>query len=188
MTSAPSRKPTTNAVRFSPNKSRRGGLEVRFICVHWTGGTFSSGVSWCMADESDVSYAEIIGAKEGEWRQLVPHEFASWSVGVAKSFDPRVVFTQANKQSYSIALAGCPPTKPTTYQLRMIVERVAAAMKHYGWGPDETFRIKSHSEVAVFPKGHKRAGQLGRKPDPDGDGWLDMNWLRTEVAKALRNG
>jgi len=186
MTTTAQPKPAHNAVRFSPNKSARGAFKVKFICIHWSGGNYSGGEDWIMDDASNVSYHEFIGPTEGQFRQLVPANFAAWSVGVSKSFDPRIAFKQGNKESYNIALAGGPPVAPTAYQLRVLVERTAVAMKSYGWNAEEIWRIVPHSAVAVFPAGHKRAGQLGRKSDPDGSGWLDMNRLRTEVAKRLR--
>lgn len=164
----------------SPNHSKRFKA-VEAIVAHWTGGTYASAVDWCQRDESDVSYHEIIGPK-GELAVLVAPDRGAWAVGCSKA-PPRFHFgTSGNSGTYSIALAGGPPTPPTDAQRSVLLERLQWAFAYFGFNPTDTYRIISHTDVAVFPKGHPRAGQYGRKPDPEGQHWLPLAPIRQQLA------
>lgn len=175
----------------SPNKSIRK-LKTQFICVHWTGGSFKSSLDWCLRDESDVSYHVIIGP-EGQIEHIVPWEYAAWSVGWAKSIDPRVVFISdlereicsSNHASENLALAGAPPKAPTEQQIKMLISLLVFRFVHLGWTGADVWRIWGHDECAIYPPGHKKAGLLGRKPDPQGSAWLPLEPIRVEVARLL---
>jgi N-acetyl-anhydromuramyl-L-alanine amidase AmpD len=168
----------------SPNKTRRREW-VSWLCVHWTGGTYASAVDWCMRAESEVSYHVILGRAKGERADLVPWEYAAWSVGHAKPPAPWLAFRSGNHTSESIALAGGPPTPPTEWQRDELVRLLAERMRHHGWGAHDVHRILGHDQVAVFKPGHPRAGEFGRKPDPQGSGWLPLEPIRLAVAELL---
>lgn len=173
------------AERLSPNWSKRRET-VQFLCVHWTGGGFAGSVDWCLRPESEVSYHDIIGP-DGTIRHLVDYDHAAWAVGVSRSPLAGLRFTSGNHASESVALAGCPPVPVTPEQRRALVGYLVARMQARGWGPDEVGRILGHDQVASFPAGHARAGQFGRKPDPQGSGWLPLLPIRSEVAHELRH-
>jgi len=184
--------PATPATdRQSPNRTKRRE-PVRFLCVHWTGGTFSSAVDWCCRDESDVSYHVIIGP-DGAAVQLVPWDYAAWAVGWSKSPAPWLTFTSGNHASESIALAGGPATPPTAEQVATLVQLLTERMRARGWGAGDVRRILGHDDVAVYKPGHAKAGRFGRKPDPQGTdawgkpegGWLPLAPIRAAVAAAL---
>ena len=157
----------------SPNSSRRA-VPCVAVCVHWTGGSYRSGVDWCTRAESKVSYHEIIGP-QGELATLVPPERAAWSVGRSIAPPPWQGATSGNSMTYNIALSGCPPVKPTPDQLRVLTERLVIAFAHFGWSLKDVFRITGH---------HQWAWPRGRKADPQGDArdpWLDLTALRASV-------
>ncbi len=170
--------------KISPNKSKRRE-KVAYLVVHWTGGTFASAVDWCLRDESDVSYHVII-APDGEARQIVPWEYAAWAVGWSKSPYPDFPFMSGNHASESIALAGGPPVAPTQKQRERLVVILAERMVANGWDHDQVWRIIGHDQTAVFKPGHPQAGQFGRKPDPQGHGWLPLIPIREAVRTLLR--
>lgn len=174
---------------ISPNKTRRK-LQTQFICVHWTGGSYAGSVSWCLDPKSQVSYHTIIGPK-AERSDIVPYEFAAWSVGWAKTIDPRVVFVsdnkvcQSNHASESVALAGCPPKKPTDEQIQALVLWITERFRALGWTADDIWRIWGHDQCATFPPGHKKFGQFGRKDDPQGQEWLNLQEIKDLVYAQL---
>lgn len=180
--------------KLSPNRSSRSyaGKVVPVTCciVHWTGGTYESAIDWCLREESDVSYHVVISPK-GERRQLVPWDRAAWAAGWSKSPDVRMPFNHpnsGNRASDNIGLAGGPPTPPTPAAIAALVLELVARFKARGWKADEVWRILGHDEVAVFPPAHARAGELGRKPDPQGQGWLPLPPIRLEVRAQLLQG
>ena len=171
--------------KLSPNRSDRRE-SVKFIGLHWTGGGFSSAVNWCLNPDSEVSYHYIID-KDGNIQQLVDEADSAWSVGVSRSFYPQLKFASGNHASINIALAGAPHLGPVTQkQIDAAVSLASQIYKDFDWSTDDIdWRILGHSQVAVFRKGHKQAGQLGRKPDPDGQGWLDLHKFRLAVKNLL---
>ncbi len=158
----------------SPNHSARryAGKPVTpvAVCLHWTGGTYKSAVDWCTRDESDVSYAKIVGPN-GEVSTLVAPDRSSWSVGKSQAPAPWKG-SHGNAMTYNIALAGGPPTKPTTAQVDATVQCIKETFAHFGWPLRDVFRITGHHEWAM-PR--------GRKVDPVGSGWLDLEEIRRRV-------
>lgn len=150
---------------------------VRGICWHWTGGSYVSAVVWCVDPQSKVSYNAIISPK-GFIANIAPWSARPWAMGICKSSDPkRFPYADANSAFESIALAGHPPVPPTTEALHALVRLTAERFRAHGWGPDDTWRITTHSAEA-WPR--------GRKDDPDGQHWIDMTKLRAAVATRLR--
>lgn len=182
---------TSGSSRQSPNRTKRRE-PVRWLCVHWTGGSFASSVDWCCRKESRVSYHAIINL-DGSIAQLVPWDYAAWAVGWSKPPAEWLTFTSGNHSSESIALAGAPPKPPTAAQVAALVQLLAERMRARGWGAQDVHRILGHDQVAVYEPGHKKAGQFGRKPDPQGTdawgkpdgGWLPLAPIRAAVAAAL---
>jgi N-acetyl-anhydromuramyl-L-alanine amidase AmpD len=185
-----------SAARVSPNKTRRrAGEPIVAIVVHWTGGTYKSALDWCLRDESDVSYHDLIGRTSGEFAGIVPwKDYAAWSVGYAKSPDPRIDWVQPNRGTINVALSGGPPTRPTDWQYSTLVDTIAGYFEELQWDAGQAFRIIGHDDVAVFGPGHARAGEHGRKDDPQGlewaqrageDLWLNLTNLRFDVVAAL---
>lgn len=155
----------------SPNHSRRMRA-VEMVVVHWTGGSYASAVDWCQRAESQVSYHAII-APTGETATLVPWDRSAWSVGKSKARDKRFTWgTSGNSASDNIALAGGPPTKPTKAALTALAQLVRARFAARGWPTSETWRIVGHADVCV---------PVGRKTDPEGQGWMSLDSLRAAV-------
>lgn len=171
---------------LSPNKTKRRE-QLQFICVHWSGGSYESSLDWCLREESEVSYHMLIGPT-GIATQIVPWEYAAWAVGYAKSIDFRVAFKNANHASISIALAGGPPTEPTIQQVQALELWILDRMRAAGWGKDDVWRIWGHNQCAVYGPTYKKAGQFGRKPDPEGSNWLPLEPLRKRIYAALDAG
>lgn len=142
--------------------------------MHWTGGSFESAVDWIRRPESKVSYHAVI-APNGDIATCVPWERAAWSVGVSRQPDDlRFTFmTRGNGATENIALAGGPPTPPTPAQVQMLVRLLRARMVAHNWPEKEGWRIVAHADLAM-PR--------GRKVDPTGSGWLDLEQVRRAVA------
>lgn len=183
-------------VRLSPNKTRRRpGESIVAVGVHWSGGTYQSALDWCLRDESEVSYHDLIGRTSGEFAGLVPwRTHAAWAVGYAKSPDPRIAWVQPNRGTINVALSGGPPTPPSDWQYRTLVDAIAEYFDALAWDASESFRILGHDDMAVFDPKHERAGEFGRKDDPQGRAfarknrtglWLDLTTLRSDVVAAL---
>lgn len=166
----------------SPNHSARRG-PVEAVCVHWTGGTYASAVDWVCRPESVVSYHAIIGPT-GDVAYCVPWDRAAWAVGASRQpDDARFTFgARGNGATDNIALAGGPKTPPTAQQITMLLRQIRARFVARGWPMTDTWRILGHVDVAVYPAGHPKAGQRGRKPDPTGQGWLNLDTIRQEIA------
>lgn len=170
----------------SPNHSPRAVLCVA-VCLHWTGGTYASGVDWCTRRESKVSYHEIIG-RRGELATLVEHGRSAWSVGTSSAPAPWKG-KSGNSMTYNIALAGGPPMLPTDAQVAKAVERVRAAFLFFGWPLSDGHRVTGHDQWAT---------PAGRKDDPQGAAWrthevthgradpgpwLDLDMIRTRITE-----
>jgi len=157
----------------SPNHSPRAH-RVEALCVHWTGGSYASALDWICRRESQVSYHAVI-APRGELATCAPWDRAAWSVGVSKQPDDlRFTFgTKGNSATENIALAGGPPTPPTPAQVQMLVRVLRSRMIAHQWPLTDGWRIVGHADLAM-PR--------GRKTDPTGRGWLDLDAVRREVA------
>lgn len=182
---------------YTPNWSKRRH-NVEALVYHWTGGTFKSAVSWCLADESEVSYHTVI-SPEGTRRDLLAFDEwktkSAWSVGTGREPDGfPVKMPNPNHYSISVALAGGPTVLPTEAAFNMAVAiglEVFHAMK---WTSKDLWRVVGHIDLATFPKEHPKAGQFGRKQDPwvwkDPKGvehvWLDKARLLSELERLLK--
>lgn len=177
-------KPTDR--RTSPNHSSRGRNVVSWLCIHWSGGRYEPSADWICQDVSDVSYHRLIGPS-GEICDAVPWSRCAWAVGYCRNPEPRLPWTTAgNSTSESISLAGGPGFGPVTGEQReLLIVSICERFRAHGWGAHETYRILGHDQVAVFGPGHPRAGQYGRKPDPQDQGWLPLQPIRDEVARRL---
>lgn len=151
------------------------------ICLHWTGGTFASAVDWCWRAESQVSYHAIISPR-GQVALVAPWEARAWAIGRSRSSDPtRLPYPadDANSVFESIALAGGPPVKPTPEAVAKLIALVAERFRARGWSAGDVWRITTH---------RAEAWERGRKHDPDGEGWLDVEAVRKAVADTLTAG
>lgn len=153
------------------NHSARRGASVVAVCVHWTGGTYASAVDWCRRREASVSYHEII-APDGTLATLVAPERSAWAVGKSRAPAPWEG-ASGNAMTYNIALAGGPRTPPTEAQRLVLLQRIVLAFATFGWSLKDSYRITGH---------HQWAWPRGRKVDPVGSGWLDLNALRAQVS------
>lgn len=157
----------------SPNHSPRAH-RVEALCVHWTGGSYASALDWTRRRESQVSYHAII-APSGELATCVPWDRSAWSVGVSQQPDDlRFTFgTKGNGATENIALAGGPPVPPTPAQIQTLVWLLRARMVAHQWPETDGWRIVGHVDLAM-PR--------GRKTDPTGHRWLDLDAVRRAVA------
>jgi N-acetyl-anhydromuramyl-L-alanine amidase AmpD len=169
--------------RTSPNHTTRAaGVALEAFGVHWTGGGFNATLDWIGRDEYQgkriyASYHMLIGPG-GELAYPVPWDRAAYSLGVSRSHDARFTWTRAgNSASENIALAGAPPRKPTDRQVALLIEALAERLRARGFGPDDTWRIVGHDQVAWA---------RGRKQDPQGKGWLPLAPVRAAVAAQLQ--
>lgn len=181
---------------LSPNCNRRRGT-AQAIALHWTAGTFASSLDWICHEESKVSYNCLI-APQGQAYLVVPWHGRAWSMGYCIPSQPtRLKYTDANSAFESIALAGGPPTLPTPQMVETCIALCVDRFVAHGWPASEvSWRITTHQAEAVFGPGHPRAGQRGRKEDPEGvdakghplpaaQKWLDVDRVRAEVARRL---
>lgn len=154
---------------MSPNQNAQREPVIG-VALHYTGGSFAGSVAWCRDPKSKVSYHVIIGPTAGQRTVLVPLDKRAWHMGVCRSSDPaRLPYNDANSAFIGIAAAtGKNPVPATAWQFDAIVAECRHVFQHFGWPLTETWRIVGHASEAVYPEGHRLAGQYGRKPDPEG--------------------
>ena len=174
--------PVVTDGRTSPNHTARAaGVRVETLGVHWSGGGFAGTLDWIgrrewKGERIYASYHALFGAR-GQVAYPVALERAAYSVGRSRADDPRFGWTTAgNSASENVALAGGPPAPPTAVQRAHLIAWLTARMRAHGWGADDAWRIRGHHQLA-WPR--------GRKPDPVGSGWLDLDAVRRAVAARL---
>lgn len=139
------------------------------VMLHYDeSGTDEGSMRWFEDSRCRVSYNFLV-LDDGRYVQIAPPTTRAWHAGFCRSSDPeRLPYQDANSAFYGIAVAtngktGC------TEAARLTAAWLARwCFEKEGWHRDETWRIVGHDTEAVYPAGHAKAGQRGRKIDPTG--------------------
>lgn len=136
------------------------------IMLHFDDSSSDAGaVAWFTDPRCHVSYNALV-LDDGRRVDIAPWDRAAWHAGVCL---PGPWGRSANAAFYGVAAATNAKVPVTAPQLDAIVAVCAALFRAHRWPASEApQRIVGHDMLACFPKGHPKAGQLGRKIDPTG--------------------
>ena len=138
------------------------------VMLHYDASvTDKSSIAWLSSAEITVSYNWIV-ADSGNIIPIAPLDKRSWHAGCCRSDDPRLVYRDANSAFYGISIAATEGDVATREAKRSIAALCLTLFAEHRWPVTEVWRIVSHRSQAVFCKGHPKAGQRGRKSDPEG--------------------
>lgn len=137
--------------------------------VHYDGSTSDhGGLAWFNDPRCEVSY-QVVVLDDGRWAQIAPDSARAWHAGVCRTSDPkRLPYRDANSAFLGIAALTDDRHQVTVAQMLTIAWKIRSWFALHGWKPEETWRIVGHDAEAVYPAGHGKAGQRGRKIDPTG--------------------
>lgn len=137
--------------------------------IHYDGSSSDAGaVSWFQHRDCEVSY-NYLALDDGSFVQLVVPDRRAWHAGWCRTSDPdRLPYRDANSALVGIAAATDDQHDVTPLQTLTVAWLCRLMFVKYGWDPSETWRIVGHDTEAVYPPGHPREGERGRKTDPTG--------------------
>ena len=143
------------------------------IMLHFDGsGTDEAAMAWFADPACYVSY-HVLALDNGSLVRIAPDDARAWHAGYCRTSDPeRLPYQDANSAFYGIAAATNGSTDVTTLQTLAIAQQCRSWFQAEGWDPTETWRIVGHRTEAVFGPNHPKAGQRGRRSDPEG---ADLN-------------
>ena len=162
-----------------PAGAERGG-----VMLHFDGSrTDRGGIRWLRTATLGYSYAvgdDGLLTELERWDMKTPH------AGVCRT-------PGANSRYYGLCALTDERTPATAPQLERLADVVVRLWRFHFWGVATADavaeRVRGHCEEAVFPRGHVRAGQLGRKCDPiglpTGPVIISMTEFREEVRRRL---
>lgn len=138
------------------------------IMLHYDASVTDEGsIEWLAGPEIKVSYNWIV-MDSGNIIPIAPEDARAWHAGCCKSDDARLVYRDANSAFYGLSVAATSGDRATVEAKRSILAMCLTLFGNHQWPISETWRIVSHRTQAVFCKGHPRAGEYGRKSDPEG--------------------
>jgi N-acetyl-anhydromuramyl-L-alanine amidase AmpD len=143
------------------------------------------GINWFTDPAVKVSYNYLI-ADSGNIIPIAPLDARAWHAGYCQSDDPRLKYRDANSAFYGLAITATVGDKATLEAKRSLALLISTLFLRHGWPRAEVWRIVSHRTQAVYEPGHPKAGQRGRKKDPEGPNLarpvLNTNEIRGMVA------
>ena len=159
------------------------------IMLHYDASYSDKGsVAWLASKEVTVSYNWII-MDTGNIIPFAPYNMRSWHAGCCKSDDPRLPYRDANSAFYGVSIAATEVDVATRAQKVSVADLCQTLMVRHRWPLTELWRIVSHRSQAVYCKGHVKAGQRGRKTDPEGPNLarpvMNTNEIRGMIATRL---
>jgi hypothetical protein len=140
-----------------------GRLDIRSLLIHTTNGVYGSSLraeADYIANSRVISSHFLIG-KNGEIIQFLdPRYYIAYHAGCVKAM------LYSNLFAVGIELHNTPAEGHITFLQKQALDWLARDIVH-GYGIKKE-AIETHRNVAVYCKGHRLAGQLGRKIDPSG--------------------
>jgi len=139
------------------------------VMLHYdASGNDAGAVAWFADPRCQVSY-NWLALDDGSYVEIAPRDAGAWHAGICKSSDPaRLPYRSANRAFYAISAATDDRVDVTPIQLLTIAWLTRRCYSWESWPLEDTWRIVGHSTEAVYPAGHPKAGQRGRKSDPEG--------------------
>lgn len=152
---------TVGSKNFNALRQSRFGVMLHFD----DSSSDDSAVQWFRDPACQVSYNRLY-LDDGRVVQIVPTDARAWHAGVCRVTSD---VHDANSAFYGLSAATDTRHPVTPQQMEAICRDAAALFVRHGWpAADVERRIVGHEDWAVFPAGHPKAGQLGRKIDPTG--------------------
>jgi N-acetyl-anhydromuramyl-L-alanine amidase AmpD len=161
------------------------------IMLHYDASYSHKGsVAWLASADVTVSYNWIV-MDTGNIIPFAPYNKRAWHAGCCKSDDPRLLYRDANSAFYGVSIAATEGDVATKAQKQNVADLCQTLMMRHRWTLAEIWRIVSHRSQAVYCKGHSKAGQRGRKSDPEGPNLarpvMNTNEIKGMVAERLAN-
>lgn len=157
-------------VRTIPNGQYGSALREprQGVMLHYDGSSSDAGAANWFADPAcRVSYQTLV-LDDGNLVRIAPDTARAWHAGYCRASDPRLTYQDANSAFYGVSAATTDGVDVTIPQMLGVAWQTYRWFIAEGWDADEMWRIVSHASEAVYPPGHPRAGQRGRKSDPEG--------------------
>jgi N-acetyl-anhydromuramyl-L-alanine amidase AmpD len=126
-----------------------------------------SSVAWLAGADIKVSYNWIV-LDTGNIIPIAPTHARAWHAGWCRSSDPRLQYADANSAFYGVSIAATSGDVAGVETKRSIVAICRSLFIAHRWTAAQAWRIVSHRAHAVYEPGHPKAGQYGRKNDPEG--------------------
>lgn len=126
-----------------------------------------SGVNWFTDPRCHVSYNWLV-LDSGNIIPIAPDDMRAWHMGWCRSDDSRLPYRDANSAFYGVSLAATVGDVATAEAKRSIAALCLTLFERNGWSIRDIWRIVSHRSQAIYEPGHPKAGQRGRKLDPEG--------------------
>lgn len=137
---------------------------IKTILLHTTNNpnpksTFAGELKYLM--NTNNATAHYLIGQDGRIVQIIPDNYIAWHSGDCKDKYFSNYWSIGIEAHWTPKLGKLP---------QIIIDGYRDLCKHLmnKYGP---LRIDLHRRQAIYPKDHKKAGQLGRKPDPSG--WSD---------------
>ena len=125
-------------------------------------------LAWFADSRCKVSYHFLV-LDDGSYGEIAPIDTRAWHAGYCASSDPeRLPYKDANSAFIGIAAATSGEVGATLAQTFTVAWLARKVFDLYSWDPSEAWRVVTHASEAVYPPGHPKAGQRGRKIDPVG--------------------
>lgn len=149
----------------------------------------ASAIAWLATDpRCKVSYNWIV-MDSGNIIPLAPTDKRAWHAGFCRSDDPRLKYRDANSAFYGISLAATIGDVATREAKLSIAALCLTLFSVHKWPLTEIWRIVSHGSQAVYGPHDPKAGERGRKSDPEGSDKahpvMSTNEIRGLVASHL---
>ena len=129
-------------------------------------------LAWFRNPKFEFSYNHIV-FDDGSFLEMAPSDKRAWHAGCCKGHRrdiySNVTYRDANSAFYGLCAAARPGDTITRAQMATMAALVRRYFQRHGWHVErETWRITTHSAEAIYKRDHARAGELGRKVDPEG--------------------
>jgi N-acetyl-anhydromuramyl-L-alanine amidase AmpD len=146
---------------------KRGHQRIGVMLHYDASASDRSGLVWLSGAEITVSYNWVV-TDAGNIIAIAPETARAWHAGYCKSPDPRLHYRDANSAFYGVSLLATAGDVASLEAKRSIVGLCRTYFLRHRWPTSEAWRIVSHRQHAVFEPGSPRAGEYGRKNDPEG--------------------
>ena len=152
---------------FTPSWGKLKEPRVGVMLHYDASASDASAIIWFTDPLCRVSYNWLV-MDSGNVIPIAPQDARAWHAGYCKSDDPRLAYRDANSAFYGLALAATTGDVATREAKRSIAMMCLHCFALEGWPITDVWRIVSHRQHAVYEPGHPKAGQYGRKSDPEG--------------------
>jgi N-acetyl-anhydromuramyl-L-alanine amidase AmpD len=163
------------------------------VMLHYDASvTDAGGLAWLQGEDVHASY-NLVVLDDGAWGIIAPLGKAAWHAGKTRTSDPAKLCYpdhMANHAFYGLCILTNDKVDVTMPQALTGAWLAARLFARHGWSRErELWRVVTHSSEAVYAVGHPKAGQRGRKTDPEGpayhEGGHNPIWCAADVRTLL---